>query len=76
MLDWIISLTIAACLAGLGVFAQSKIGTYRKSDQRPHRLPWGLIMVGCVFGIFLVVVHLLNLAGLETGPENTPFLRF
>lgn len=76
MLDWIISLSIAAAFAGLGVLANSKIGTVRKKDQRPHLLPWGLIMVGSVFVIFLVVVHLLNIVGVETGPEHSLLGRF
>jgi hypothetical protein len=76
VLDWIISLSIAAMFAGLGVLANSKIGTVRKKDQRPHQLPWGLIMVGSVFGIFLVIVHLLNIVGVETGPEHSLLGRF
>lgn len=76
LLDWIISLSIAAGLIAFGVFAHSKIGTVRKQDQRPHQVPWGLVMIGCVFGLFLVVVHLLNLLGVETGPENSMFGRF
>lgn len=76
MLDWIISLSAAACFIALGIHAHGKIGTIRKKDQRPHQVPWGLVMVGCVFGIFLVVVHLLNIVGVETGPENSIFGRF
>ncbi|MEL7040686.1 MAG: hypothetical protein AAGL90_04135 [Pseudomonadota bacterium] len=76
MPDWIISVSLAIALIGLGLFAQSKLGTVRKKDQRPHQVPWGLIMIGCVFGLFLIIVHLMNLAGIETGPENSPFGRF
>ncbi|MEO1554321.1 MAG: hypothetical protein AAFR82_10335, partial [Pseudomonadota bacterium] len=70
VLDWIISLSFAVSLIALGIFAQSKMGTVRKKDQRPHQLPWGLIMIGCVFGFVLVVVHILNIIGVETGPEH------
>ncbi|MEO1187716.1 MAG: hypothetical protein AAFW60_01485 [Pseudomonadota bacterium] len=76
MLDWIISLSLAAAFIALGIFAQSKMGTVRKKDQRPHQVPWGLIMIGCVFGVFLVVVHLLNIVGVETGPEHGFLGRF
>lgn len=76
MLDWIISLSIAAAFAGLAILANSKFGTVRKKDQRPHLLPWGLIMVGSVFVIFLVFVHLMNLVGVETGPEHSLLGRF
>ena len=76
MLDWLISLTLACCFVALGFIAQSKIGTFRQSDQRPHKWPWGLILVGCVFAVFLILVHIMNLIGVETGPENNPFMRF
>lgn len=75
MLNWIVSFLTAALFVGLGLLANSKLGTVRK-DKRPHKLPWGLIMVGCVFGIFLVVVHVMNLVGVETGPEHGIFGRF
>lgn len=75
MLDWIISLTAAAAAMALGIYANSKLGTVRQ-DERPHQVPWGLVMVGCVFAVLLVVVHLLNIVGLETGPEHGPFGRF
>jgi len=75
VLDWIISLTIAASFGWLGLHAHSKSGTIRK-DERPHLVPWGLVMIGCVFGIFLVVVHILNMSGVETGPEHGLLGRF
>ncbi|MEL6860746.1 MAG: hypothetical protein AAGL11_02825 [Pseudomonadota bacterium] len=76
MLDWIISSALALGFIALGVFAHSKLGTVRKKDQRPHQVPWGLIMIGCVFALFMIVVHVLNLIGVETGPENSMFGRF
>ena len=75
MLDWIISLSLAVCFAVLGLHANSKLGTVRK-DERPHLVPWGLVMIGCVFAIFLVVVHLFNVVGVETGPEHGLLGRF
>ena len=75
MFHWIVSLSIAAVFAAIGIYAHSKLGTLRK-DQRPHQVPWGLVMVGCVFVIFLVIVHLINLVGVETGPGQGPFGRF
>lgn len=76
MLHWIITLSIMLGFAALGVFAHRKLGTVRKVDQRPHQLPWGLIMIGCVFVVFLGVVHIMNLLGVETGPDKGPFARF
>lgn len=75
MLDWIISFCAAFALMGAGVAAHNRAGTPRK-DGRAHQVPWRGIMIGCVFGLFLVVVHMVNLLGVETGPENSPFGRY
>ncbi len=72
MLDWIVSVAIAAAALGFGWFSHSKLGTIRK-DQRPHQVPWGLVMIGCAFVIFLVMVHILNLVGVDTGPGKGLF---
>lgn len=74
MLNWIISLIVVVAAGAFGLYANSKLGTVRK-DERPHRVPWGLVMVGCVFVIFLAVVHMFNLIGIETGPEHGMFGR-
>ena len=76
MFHWIITISIMTAFAALAVFAHSKLGTVLKKDQRPHQVPWGLIMVGCVFAIFLGAVHIMNLLGVETGPDKGPFGRF
>ena len=76
MLDWFISIGLIVCMGTLGIYAHSKLGTVRKKDQRPHQIPWGLVMVGCVFALFLIVVHMMNLIGVETGPEHGMFGRF
>lgn len=76
MLDWIISGGLAIAFVGVAILAHSKMGTYRKRDQRPHTLPWGMILIGCVFCLFLIIVHIMNLVGVETGPENSLFGRF
>lgn len=76
MLNWFISIGLMVLMAVLGIHAHSKLGTVRKKDQRPHQVPWGLVMVGCVFVLFLVLVHIMNLLGVETGPEHGMFGRF
>ena len=75
MLAWII--TIAVILAaGGGIFAASrKLGGVRR-DGRPNQVPWGLVMVFCVLVLFLAMVHAINLAGFETGPEHGFLGRF
>ncbi|MEL6829847.1 MAG: hypothetical protein AAFO63_06895 [Pseudomonadota bacterium] len=75
MIDWIVSLALLV-LAGIGGFlAHRKIGTVR-SDGRAHQVPWHLVLIGCGFVAFLIIVHLLNLIGVQTGPENSLFGRF
>ena len=69
MIAWIIP---GFAMLGFGLLAfisSRKIGTVRK-DGRPHQVPWGIVMVFCVLGIFVALVHMINLAGFETGPEH------
>ena len=73
--SWII--TIAVIAAGVtGIFlANRRLGKIRK-DGRPNQVPWGMVMVGSILAIFMAVVHGINLAGFETGPEHGFFGRF
>ncbi len=74
MLDWIISISLVIFLAWLTRLAHSKIGTIRP-DGRAQQVPWRLVMFGAAFGIFMVLIHLMNLIGVDTGPENAIFGR-
>ena len=75
MISWITTVAVLL-LAGAGIFfASRKLGGMRK-DGRPHQLPWGLIMVGCILVLVLAMVHGINLLGFETGPEHGFFGRF
>lgn len=59
----IIALVIFAGLAILGFrnhFAE-------KPTIKPHRLPWMIISLGSIATGFMVLVHLANLMGFETG---------
>lgn len=75
MIDWIVSLTLLVATAICGYFAHRKIGTVR-ADGRAHQVPWHLVLIGSGFVAFLIFVHLMNLIGVETGPENSLFGRF
>ncbi|WP_018148059.1 hypothetical protein [Henriciella marina] len=75
MPEWIIPAGFIALFVAIMAYANLRMGKPRK-DGRPNQLNWGLIMVFCVLGIFLMVVHLLNIAGLETGPEHSVLGRF
>lgn len=73
--SWIITVCVIAALIALIVLANSKMGGVRK-DGRPNQVPWGMVMVFCALGIFLAIVHAINLAGFETGPEHGLLGRF
>ena len=74
-LDLIISLAaLAACIA-FGIFANWK-AAQPWDDMKPRKLPWRFFIIVAGFGAFLTIVHLVNLAGVETGPENSPFGKF
>lgn len=75
MAEWIIPIIAVSFFTGVIVRANQRMGKIRK-DGRPNRVPWGLVMVFCVLGIFMTLVHLMNLAGLETGPEHSLMGRF
>ena len=58
-----IALAICAGLAILGFRNNFK----EKTDVRPHRPPWMVIALAAIAVGFMVVVHLANLMGFETG---------
>ncbi|WP_300380100.1 hypothetical protein [Henriciella sp.] len=75
MAGWIITITVIVIgVAGI-VMANFRMGKIRK-DGRPNQVPWGMVMVFCVLAIFMAVVHGINLAGFETGPEHSLLGRF
>ncbi len=59
----LIALGICAGLAILGFHNHFK----EKSTIKPHRLPWMIISLGSIATGFMVIVHLANLMGFETG---------
>ncbi|MGB3626093.1 MAG: hypothetical protein WA989_09700 [Henriciella sp.] len=75
MAQWIIPVIALFVFLGLIVQANRKMGGVRK-DGRPNQVPWGLVMVFCALGIFVTMVHMINLAGFETGPEHSLMGRF
>lgn len=75
MLDLILTLTGLVGAVALGVIANWRAGL-PWNDLKPRRVPWRLVLIFTVFVFVLLLVHLVNLAGVETGPENSPFGRF
>lgn len=75
MLDWILTLTALAGSVLLALIANWK-AAQPWDDLKPRVVPWRLVMLLAAFAGILAFVHLINLAGVETGPEHSMFGRF
>jgi amino acid transporter len=65
-LDLIVTLSgivICAVLAFVGI----RLRFREKTDIRPYRMPWMIIALFAIAIAFMLVVHLVNIFGLETG---------
>lgn len=74
MLDWILTLGGLVAFAVLAVVANWRAGL-PWDDAKPRVLPWRLILIFSGFVCVVLLVHLVNLAGVQTGPEQSPFGR-
>ena len=64
--DLKISVMALVFLAALG--ALSFRNHFKKHETiKPHRLPWMIICLGSIATSFMLVVHIVNLLGFETG---------
>ena len=59
----VFGILICAGLAGLGIRNQFRV----RDDIRPYRVPWMPIALTAIALGFMLVVHLANLFGVETG---------
>ena len=74
-LDW--TLTMIALAACIGLFLVANQRASRPADPlKPRWVPWKLIIVLSAFLAVVVLVHIANLLGVETGPDKSPFGRF
>jgi hypothetical protein len=66
-MDWPITLALTAVV----VVATGLCGWMGARAPNPHRgprlVPWRFLMILGVLGVILMVVHMLNLAGMHTG---------
>lgn len=69
-------LNIIGILAAIGfaVFSSHRAGLPR-DDLKPKKLPWTLLMILSGFLAFILLVHMFNVLGFETGPEHGLFGR-
>lgn len=68
----IIGLVGSLCLS---IFANWRAGRPRE-DLRPWAISWRLVLIFSGFLFFLFLVNAVNLLGVETGPDQSPFSRF
>jgi len=59
------SLGLLACL-GLGALSYH-LHTREHNKLAPRMVPWIIITMACVATSFMLIIHLLNLFGFETG---------
>lgn len=67
--DWIVSITALLGFVSLCVLASHKSGQ-PYNVERPQRLPWRLILIVSGFLAAMVLVHMINLFGYETGVDK------
>ena len=58
-------LGLIACLS-LGILSYH-LHTREHNKLQPRMVPWIIIAMACVATSFMLIVHLMNLFGLETG---------
>ncbi|MFC6199019.1 hypothetical protein [Ponticaulis profundi] len=70
-------ITLVGLVFGVGLFfLSSHRAGLPRDDMRPRVLPWRLFIVLSAFWTLLMLVHLVNIFGIETGPDKSPFMRF
>lgn len=73
-LDWTLTLGAIAGFAALAILANARAG--RPFDPgKPALIPWRMVLIFSAFFVILALVHMVNLIGVETGPEHSPLMR-
>jgi hypothetical protein len=61
-------ITLALLAGSAGLFAYGRAVAARPADlTRVRMIPWNVVLVALGFVIVLLLVHLVNLLGIETG---------
>ena len=66
-MDFHLTLGLAAVFAGVGVFAGWRGARPSDPVRGPRLIPWRFIMLMSAAAAVLMIVHLVNLAGMKTG---------
>ena len=64
--DLILTLSGIVLCAVLGALSY-KLHTRENNSVKPRMIPWIIIAIGCLATLFMLLVHLVNLFGFETG---------
>jgi hypothetical protein len=64
--DFILTVSGFALCVGLGLLSW-KLHWRENNTVKPRMVPWIVIAMGCLATGFMLIVHLVNLLGLETG---------
>jgi len=64
--DFYLTISGLAICAGVG-FLSWKQHTRENNTLKPRMMPWRFIAMGCLATGFMLIVHLVNLFGFETG---------
>ena len=65
------TLALAAVFLALAGFAAWRGARAPNPHRGPRLIPWRLIMLLAATGAILMIVHLLNLGGMSTGPRGS-----
>ncbi|PHR61568.1 MAG: hypothetical protein COA43_02210 [Robiginitomaculum sp.] len=60
------SLFALLCCVCLGMFCYKR-HTREHNELEPRMIPWIIIAIGCLAVSFMIIVHIVNLLGFETG---------
>jgi hypothetical protein len=66
-MDFNLTLGLLAAFAGLGVFCGWRGSLPSNPAKGVRMMPWRPLMVACAAAALLMLVHLANLAGIQTG---------
>ncbi len=71
-MDWPVTIALAVAMAAFTAFCGWRGARAPDFVRGPRLIPWRLLMVLSAFALFLLLVHIANLAGFTTGGAREP----